>query len=177
MTEAVWDESGLATHYMADILDIEMDPREGGFIFFDHGQMVGAVRVYDDRGGPENRMASIMGASTSPRWFTRATIKAVASMIFNDPPYGMGLKRLNSFINISNKRSIEITERIGFKREGLMRQAGPDREDVVVLGMVKEECPWLTPQKDDEATPSADNPANTEPMEADDGVEDAAQRA
>lgn len=177
MTEAVWDESGIACHYMADILDIEMDPREGGFLFFDRGQLVGAVRVYDERGDPDNRMASIMGASTSPRWFTKKTIQAVANMIYQDPPYGVGIRRLNSFIDASNERSITVTERIGFKREGVLRQAGSGRQDVIILGMLKEECPWLTPQADDRKTPTDNNPASNEPMEAGNGGQDTAERA
>jgi RimJ/RimL family protein N-acetyltransferase len=165
--EAVWDESGILTHYIGSILEIPLDPRDGGFMFFENGRLVGAVRVYDIRGDLDNRHAAIMGASTSPRWFTKTTIKAVASMIFGTPPYGLGFKRLNSFINADNPRSLTITERIGFKVEGVMRKAGPGRQDITVLGMLKEECPWF--QEDDEALAGDNNPGKSEMTETPDG--------
>ena len=164
-TELYWDESGILTHYIADRLEINMDPREGGFIFFDKGKMIGAVRLYDQRGEGDCKQGTIMGVAESPRWFTRNTIRDVATMFFAPPPYGLGLYRLNSFINIDNKHSISVTKRIGFTEEGLLRGASAGRKDVMVLGMLREECPWIGQevylQEDDQSETPVKNSGNS----------------
>lgn len=153
MTRMIWDESGLLIHYISDRLDAKLNPRRGGFIFFDGEEMIGAVCIYDEREDGQTKQASIAGVSDSPKWFTRRNVSDMASMFFDPPPYGMGLSRLNSFIQVDNQHSIEITKRIGFKEEGLMRRAGPEGQDVMVLGMLPEDCIWLRsrgrPAKDD----------------------------
>jgi RimJ/RimL family protein N-acetyltransferase len=156
MSEMIWDESGLLFHYLSDKLENKMNPANGGFIILDKGKMIGAVATYNHT----MNQASIVGASESPRWFTKKNVTDLASMFFHPAPYGMGLTRLNSFISVENPHSISITKRIGFVEEGLMRQAGPDGEDVVVLGLLANECPWLQPLKDDPANPLEDTPAN-----------------
>lgn len=143
MTRMVWDESGLLTHYISDRLETKFSPRRGGFIFFDGDEMIGAVCIYDERKDGDSYQLSIAGVSDSPKWFTRRNVSDMSSMFFEKPPYGMGVTRLNSFIQMDNTHSIEITKRIGFKEEGIMRRAGPDGQDVMVLGMLPEDCIWL----------------------------------
>jgi len=53
------------------------------------------------------------------------------------------LRRLSALIEISNQESINLVERLGFVREGLLRHAADNGNDLYVYGMLKEECKWV----------------------------------
>ena len=153
--DTFWDESGLLWHYLEDRLDADLHPFNGGFIHMDKGEMVAAVGVYDLKDVGQSRMATIAGATESPKWFTRTVFKRMHKMLFSDRPEGLGLSRLNSFVQVSNEHSVAVTERIGFKREGIMRKAGPEGDDIVVFGLLRDDLPdYLRP--DDKPAPVAD---------------------
>jgi RimJ/RimL family protein N-acetyltransferase len=73
------------------------------------------------------------------RWLTREFIIKV----FAYPFIQLGYPRLNAFVSVDNQASMALCEGFGFKREGVMRQAGAKGEDLVMLGMLKSECRWL----------------------------------
>lgn len=155
--QVVWDESGLVPHYISDRLGASFANTNNGWLITLNGKMIAAVMMYDIIDTPGvPKQCTIAGAAETPRWFTKKTISAICQMFYSKRPYGLGMKRLNSLIQVSNEHSIVATERIGFKREGLLRKAGPDGEDLVVLGMLPEECPWF--EADDEAPQQDNNP-------------------
>ena len=41
-----------------------------------------------------------------------------------------------------NKQSIKLAEKLGFQKEGTLRQMFPP-DDAVLLGMLRNECKWL----------------------------------
>lgn len=55
------------------------------------------------------------------------------------------LRRCSSVCRISNTASLKITKAIGMKQEGIRRLGFqfPEPEDMVLFGMLKEECPWI----------------------------------
>lgn len=73
------------------------------------------------------------------RWITRELIIKV----FAYPFIQLAYPRLNSFVSVNNEDAIRFNEHFGFKREGLMRKAGDAGEDLIVYGMLREECRWL----------------------------------
>lgn len=73
------------------------------------------------------------------RWITRELIIKV----FAYPFIQLAYPRLNSFVSVNNSDAIRFNEHFGFKREGLMRKAGDAGEDLIVYGMLREECRWL----------------------------------
>lgn len=77
--------------------------------------------------------------STDKRWCTKAIIKYVFGIIF----ILMGCRRCNVFISKDNHASLSLAERLGFVKEGLLRQYREDGTDCYVLGMLKKECKWL----------------------------------
>jgi RimJ/RimL family protein N-acetyltransferase len=158
--EMIWDESGLLWHYMSDRLETEMNHKNGGFMFIHKGRLVASIGVYDIKEVGETKQGSIAGAAESSRWFTRSSYEAMHGMFFDPPPHGLGLARLNSFIQVDNKHSIDITERIGFTREGLMRKAGPEGDDIVVLGMLADDPVPFKRKQDDKPAAVEDTQEN-----------------
>ena len=76
--------------------------------------------------------------STNKRWCTKRVIKYVFGIVFNL----MNCRRANIFISKDNLQSLSLCERLGFKKEGLLRQYREDGSDCYVLGMLKAEYKW-----------------------------------
>ena len=51
-----------------------------------------------------------------------------------------GLKRVTAFTSPENKPSIMLIKRMGFKQEGIQRSAAPGGGDLLMFGILKEEC-------------------------------------
>jgi RimJ/RimL family protein N-acetyltransferase len=68
---------------------------------------------------------------------TRSYLRAV----FRYPFVQLGVRRVSGFVPASNAQAIRFNEHLGFKREGLMREALWD-DDVIVFGMLRQECKY-----------------------------------
>ncbi len=73
------------------------------------------------------------------KWITRELIIRV----FAYPFIQLGYPRLNSFVSVNNADAIRFNEHFGFQREGVLREAGENGEDLIVYGMLRRECRWL----------------------------------
>jgi RimJ/RimL family protein N-acetyltransferase len=58
-----------------------------------------------------------------------------------------GVRRISAEIDTFNTRAIEQAQKLGFKIEGTKRQMGPGGRDVVLLGLLADECPFWQPSK------------------------------
>lgn len=96
-----------------------------------HGNMGGAV-VYSDRSGP-NMYFTL--CCDHPRLMTRDKVSALLGLPFNNPE----IQRLTGMIVKGNKRSVKLAEGMGFKREGVLRQAAPDGSALLVYGLLRSE--------------------------------------
>ena len=61
---------------------------------------------------------------------------------FHYPFCQLNLNRTTALVPAKNEPSMKMTLHLGFRKEGIMRQALDD-DDMVVLGMLKSECRWL----------------------------------
>lgn len=73
------------------------------------------------------------------RWLSRELLIRVFAYPFTQ----IGYRRVSALISCRNADSLALCEGIGFQREGVVRQAGADGEDSILLGMLREECRWL----------------------------------
>lgn len=64
---------------------------------------------------------------------------------FDYPFNQLGLKRLTALVREDNRDSRRLVEHLGFVREGLMRRVCTDGANVIVYGMLREECRWVKP--------------------------------
>lgn len=100
------------------------------------GQLIAGV-IYSEYRPPVDIRESF--ASISPTWATKYTLKH----LFAYPFVHLGVRRMSSIIASGNTASIDLTERLGFKREGIIRQGMDNGEDAIIFGMLKEECCWI----------------------------------
>ena len=69
----------------------------------------------------------------------------VLTPVFAFPFLQCGYARITTTISARNRPSLAFTKWIGGTREGLLRRACPDGSDLVVFGMLRQECRWLPP--------------------------------
>ena len=77
--------------------------------------------------------------SADPHWCTKNVLKYTFKMCFET----LKCKRVNILISKDNSKSLGLCERLGFVKEGLLRQYREDGKDCFILGMLKKECNWL----------------------------------
>ncbi len=65
--------------------------------------------------------------------------------VFAYPFLQLGYPRINSLVSVLNTQSVRFIQKIGCRREGIMRKAGAKGEDMILFGMLRNECRWLMP--------------------------------
>ena len=78
-------------------------------------------------------------ASMTPRWVLPQNL----TPLFHYPFVQRGLSRLTLIIGANNRVAVKTNLRIGFKVEGVARKAYDGTNDAIILGMLREECPYL----------------------------------
>lgn len=79
-------------------------------------------------------------------WCTRAVLRQMFSEAFNE----LDCRRINLLVSKKNKHSLNFVRRLGFKKEGILRQFREDGDDCYILGMLKQECQWIKKGKTNE---------------------------
>ena len=99
------------------------------------GRLIGGVVFTNfDRAG-----VTLHSAGESAAWLNRMFLRAVFSYPFKQ----LKCRRMTTICRVDNPHAIKFAEKIGFKREGVLRKADDDGTDLLILGMLKEECRWL----------------------------------
>ena len=101
-------------------------------------------------------------ASTSPRWCRRWVLEAA----FRYPFEQLGARRVQATVRRGNGTARRFVERLGFRYEGMAREAWPTGEDAAVYSMLRRECRW-TGDRHGKTTPQTT--PRTRPGQADRG--------
>ena len=101
----------------------------------DDGKLL-AVVVYNLYSGAD--IAMHIAAVPGRRWMTREFLRVA----FRYPFVQLKCRRVSGFVPASNTDALRFDLHLGFVREGLMREALENGEDVIVLGMLERECRW-----------------------------------
>lgn len=96
-----------------------------------------AVVVFDTF-SPSSCFVSL--AAAERHWFTREF--AIRAMAY--PFVQCRFARINCLISSRNRMSLTFTRQFGWRQEGVLREAGADGEDVLVFGMLRRECRYLS---------------------------------
>lgn len=102
-----------------------------GVVFFNHqaGSGVAGEDVSDI-------MVSVATANFDPRHYPQV------EKILRYPFEFWKMRRITAEIEDGNKRSVSQAKLLGFKHEGTKRQAGPNGRDILVFGLLPDECPF-----------------------------------
>jgi RimJ/RimL family protein N-acetyltransferase len=79
-------------------------------------------------------------ASIEPGWCSRRNLAAAFAFPFRQ----LGVRRVGASTAAANAEVRRFLLRLGFRQEGVMRQALKSG-DAVIFGMLEPECRWLTP--------------------------------
>lgn len=74
------------------------------------------------------------------QWLTPEFLFAAFDYPFN----ALGLQRVTGLVPEGNAEARRFDEHLGFKLEGKMRNALPAGEGMLVYGMLREECRWIS---------------------------------
>src|SRR5690625_3684921 len=91
--------------------------------------------LYQDYNGA-NVSAHIAGEGQN--WLN----KKFLSIIFDYPFNQLKVNRITGYVVSTNKAAQNLDEKLGFKREAILRDAHPDG-DLIIYAMHKDECRWL----------------------------------
>lgn len=105
-------------HYVA--IGYERDALCGGVVFTQYSK------------------ANIVVATVLEAPLTRRFLRA----IFYYPFHQLGVRRVTALVDAKNTKSRSLVEKVGFVKEGTMREAAPE-DDVIVYGMLRSECRWI----------------------------------
>nr|DAX02263.1 MAG TPA: acetyltransferase [Caudoviricetes sp.] len=101
----------------------------------ENGRIVGGV-VYTMYTG-NGIMMNVAGGYKG--WINRAFIRAAFAYPFKQ----LGCTRVSGLVRVDNFAAQQFDERLGFKREGLVRRGDDDGTDLIMYGMLREECKWI----------------------------------
>ena len=80
-----------------------------------------------------------VAAMPGKRWMTRDFLWRS----FAYPFIQLGCNRVTGLVREDNFVAQKFDEHLGFKREGLLRRACTDGQNMILYGMLREECRWL----------------------------------
>jgi RimJ/RimL family protein N-acetyltransferase len=80
-----------------------------------------------------------VGALPGRRWATREFLFAVFDYPFNQ----LGCARITALVPKKNIRARKFDKNIGFRFEGRMRKTLSDGDDMMIYGLLKQDCRWL----------------------------------
>jgi RimJ/RimL family protein N-acetyltransferase len=104
-------------------------------IFSDDSEFL-AVAVYNNFRGTD---CSMHIASASPKWATRASLKVLAAYPFWD----MGVRRVSTGVPEKLVDVQNMLLRLGFVKEGELRDYYEDGTSRLLFGLTKDECRWI----------------------------------
>ena len=107
----------------------------GNIGLLENGKLIGGV-LYTRYTGTDVCM-HVAGAY--PGWVNLSFIKAA----FRVPFIQLGCQRCSGLVRVDNHAAQKFDEHLGFKREGVLRKADDDGCDLIIYGMLREECKWL----------------------------------
>jgi RimJ/RimL family protein N-acetyltransferase len=100
------------------------------------GELIAGV-VYENYTGKNITMH--VAAVPGKRWLN----KDFLYRSFAYPFLQLNCNRVTGLVKADNFEAQKFDENLGFKKEGLLRQACEDGTDLILYGMLKTECRWI----------------------------------
>jgi len=131
------DDSGYTTKWVCDGLNEDVNWVGANLTLSIKlkGELIGGL-IYNDLRPNVDVWWTIY--TTDKRWASRHILRYCFDVAFNL----MNCRRISLFVSKDNHKSLNLVEKLGFKREGLLRQYRDDGSDCYLYGMLKNECKW-----------------------------------
>lgn len=137
MKRILWGERDRVLQFVAERVDAETWNADAQAIGLEHdGNLVAGV-VYENKSGANIMMH--VASDGSRHWMTPAYLSAC----FRYPFIQEGCNRITGLVRADNVEAQRFDEHLGFKREGQLRAACTDGTDLIVYGMLKNECRFI----------------------------------
>lgn len=138
MKRIIWDSPARTMLFVAERVGEDCFHDYGAIGLEENGRLIAGV-VYTLYTGEHGNIMMHVASDGSRRWMTPAYLSAC----FRFPFVQMKCRRVTGLVRADNAAAQRFDEHLGFKREGVMRQACNDGMDLIVYGMLKEECRFL----------------------------------
>jgi RimJ/RimL family protein N-acetyltransferase len=130
--QIVTDADGSITAWIAERVECEISTKAVAFGIVEDGKLIGGYAFYNQRG--HDVEAAI--AAEKPRWANRQ----IALHMVNTPFVDLeGVERVTAIIKSSNLQARRFVEKLGYRQEGLMRQACQNKEDAIMYGFIRDD--------------------------------------
>lgn len=104
------------------------------------GDLVAGVVYHNAR--PFDVEVTVAAASEGLRsWTTRQNLAA----LYHYPFFQLNVVRMSARVAASNTKCRKLSRAMGFKEEGLLRKAFDGTDDLIIYGLLKEECRFIRP--------------------------------
>lgn len=139
MTNLIFDDHQRLLPWANNILGERFDPARTRTIGQERNGRLNAVVVFD---AITERNSCIHIATLGKHWLGRRFLPNVFDYAFNH----LGLHRLTGLVPVNNLRALRFNHHLGFRYEGVIREAREDG-DLVMLGMLRRECRFIPQPK------------------------------
>jgi RimJ/RimL family protein N-acetyltransferase len=136
MRRILWNDTERVMRFVADRTGETEYQRCAAIGLEEDGQVIAGV-LFQNHCGPNVLMH--VASDGSRRWMTPAYLCAS----FRYPFESLGVRRITGLVRADNYAAQKFDEHLGFVREGLMRHAAADGTDMIVYGLLKEDCKYL----------------------------------
>lgn len=136
-----WAETRIGTEFRSDAVAIgivdEGDVDAASSQRDSKGRLIAAAVVFDGFSATDCNMH--VASDGSKAWLTRELLASA----FAYPFIQCRLQRVTGLVPVSNRAALQFDLNLGFRLEGVCREAMPGGEDLYVLGMLRRECRFI----------------------------------
>lgn len=136
MKRIVWNEPQRVMRFVADRVGETEFQNYTAIGLESDGDLVAGV-VYESHNGPNVLMH--VASDGSRRWMTPAYMAAC----FRYPFLQLKTNRVTGLVRADNEDAQRFDEGLGFTREGTVRRGAADGTDLILYGMLRDECRFL----------------------------------
>jgi len=136
MKKLVYGQDELVRNWVAERVDEDRFQSDVAIGLAEDGELIAGV-VYNMFTGPSISMH--VAAMPGRRWMTKDFLWRA----FAYPFIQLGCQRVTGLVREDNLDAQRFDEHLGFVREGLLRSACEDGQNMILYGMLRKECRWL----------------------------------
>ena len=140
MKETIYGQDERITNWVGERVDEDDFGKAVGIGLEEDGILIAGV-VYNLYNGPSICMH--VAAEPGKRWLSKDFLYRA----FAYPFLQLNCSRVTGLVRVDNIEARRFDEHLGFVQEGVIRRGASNGLDMILYGMLKEECRWLGVKK------------------------------